>query len=347
MRVEGVLPLSLGAVLVGINALGTYNAWNFEMTGTILVSSLAGIVCYSFRERPIRFGLGAAAILVSGGIHLTAQNQALLTERSFFGVLRVCSVQEGTFHELLHGNTLHGEQYRDEARRREPLTYYDRQGPIGQVFETFSGDAAKPHVAAVGLGTGTLACYAQPGQQWTFYEIVPAVERIARDPRYFTYLHDCDAEVNVVLGDARLSLTQAPDGHFGIIVLDAFSSDAIPVHLITREALQGYLAKLAVEGILAFHISNQHPRLHPVLANLAVDADLECRVQEQRISEADSKAFKCPSDWVLMARRAAGLGPLANDPRWRPLPPEPGARVWTDDYSNVLSVMRFGEFRIK
>lgn len=341
-----VWPLTLAGALLGVTTLATYRSWEFDTTGMILMASLAGIVCYSFRGRPIRFGLGAATILVSGAVQVAAQNQFLMTERSFFGVLRVRSVEEdGRFHQLLHGSTLHGSQSLDEACRREPLTYYHRQGPIGQVFEVFSKEAAKPHVAVIGLGAGTLACYGEPGQHWTFYEIDPAVERIARDTRYFTFLHDCKAKVDVVLGDARLSMAQAPNGHFGIIVLDAFSSDAIPIHLITREAVQGYLEKLADDGVLAFHISNKYLLLHSVVASLAADLGLECRAQGMQINEADSKLGFAPSDWVLLARRAADLGPLANDPRWKPLPSERGTRVWTDDYSNVLRVIRFGEFR--
>lgn len=338
-----VLPLALAGLLVTANALIARNSWSLNTGGLILVSSLAGIACYSFRERPVRFGLGTAAILMNGFIQYSSQDPVLLTERSFFGVLRVRSVKEGHFHQLSHGNTLHGAQCLDKDRRREPLTYYHRQGPIGQVFHVFSGQTTKQRVAAVGLGVGTLACYGESGQQWSFYEIDPAVERIARDKRYFTYLSDSDAEVKVVLGDARRSLAHESDGSFGLIILDAFSSDAIPIHLITREAVRGYLDKLADDGIMAFHISNRHLRLHSVLASVADNLGLECRQQEFRVTDTDLKEFYYPSDWVLMARRTTDFGPLASDTRWRTPSIEPAMRVWTDEYSNILSVLHFGE----
>lgn len=338
---DAVLPLTLAGLLLGVDQGLSRSSWSLDLSGLIVLSSLAGVACYSFRDRPIRFGLGVGAILVGGAFHSDAHNRILLTERSFFGVLRVFGDSDGKYHHLVHGYTIHGAQCLDPERRRDPLTYYHRQGPIGQVFTAFSGEAAKSHVAAVGLGTGTLACYGEAGQHWTFYEIDPAVERLARDPQYFTYLSDCPAQVEVVLGDARLSLTQAPDRQFGIIVLDAFSSDAIPMHLLTREALQGYLSKLADGGLLAFHISSRHLRLHPVLANLAADAQLESLAQEMPVSEAESKDFKSSSNWFVMARHAGDFGKLADDPRWKPVSPEPGMPVWTDDFSNILSVARF------
>ena len=203
------------------------------------------------------------------------------------------------YNLLYHGTTLHGAQSLSPSRRREPLTYYHRTGPLGQVFTTFSRKSSKSRVAIIGLGTGTMACYGEPGQNWTFYEIDPAVERIARDKRYFTFLRDSPAKVEVVLGDARLSLAKAPDHQYDLIVLDAFSSDAIPVHLITREALKLYLSKLADHGILAFHISNRYLNLKPVLGDLARDANLACLVQEDlKLDEAEKKAKKIrPFGW--------------------------------------------------
>src|SRR5439155_6829326 len=151
-----------------------------------------------------------------------------------------------------HGNTVHGRQSVEPDRRREPLTYYHPTGPIGQVFAAFSGAAAKSQVGVVGLGTGSLAAYGASGQQFTYYEIDPAVDRLAHDTRYFTFVHDSPARVEVILGDARLTLADAPPRQYGLLVIDAFSSDAIPLHLLTREALQLYLDKLADDGLLAF-----------------------------------------------------------------------------------------------
>ena len=336
------LPGTLGALVVastlGLQAGGVQPSL-FSLSLTL---GLPVMLCFSFRDWPIRFGLGVGAVMLANGFYPSGQGRVLHAERSFFGVYRIMLDPEEKYHLLLHGSTNHGTQSLDPAWRREPLTYYYRTGPIGQVFAAFTGAAAKSSVAVVGLGTGSLACYGEPGQQWTFYEIDPTVERIARDPRYFTYLRDCSPTIQVVLDDARLSLRQAPDQSYGLIILDAFSSDAIPIHLLTKEAVALYLTKLADDGILAFHISNRYLDLRPVLGDLAQNAGLFCLTQDDgTISEAEIKSGKAISMWVVMARQPADLGTLAQDPRWERQPGRPGATVWTDDFSNILSVFRW------
>jgi spermidine synthase len=196
-------------------------------------------------------------------------------------------------------------------------------------------------VAVVGLGVGSLASYARAGQTWTFYEIDPAIERIARDTRYFTFLRDCADRCRVVLGDARLALNHAASNQFGLIVLDAFSSDAIPVHLLTREALSMYLSKLSQDGILAFHISNRHLRLAPVLARVAASHHLTAIRQRHSTSRDQDAAGQSGSEWMLMAREERHLGPLVADSRWTHEHASPSAPLWTDDFSNVLSVLEW------
>src|SRR5262249_22644801 len=154
--------------------------------------------------------------------------------------------------------TLHGVQSTNSSRSCEPMAYYARGGPIGQLFESFAGPFQKTKMAAIGLGTGSVGAYAQPGQQWTFFEINPAVVRVAEDPKYFTYLRDCVKNYRIVVGDARIEMGHQPDGEFDLMVFDAFTSDAIPIHLLTREALTLYIRKLAPHGVLAFHISNRY-----------------------------------------------------------------------------------------
>ena len=184
-----------------------------------------------------------------------------------------------------------------------------------------------------------MACYAVPGQNWTFYEIDPAVIRIARDERFFTFLRDLSATVRIEAGDARLSLQAAPDRAFDLMVLDAYSSDAIPVHLLTREALQLYLDKLTYGGLLAFHISNRHLDLEPILAELASDASLVALTELQmEILPEEVIAGKKASQWVLMARKALPPGRLSD--AWKPLRNIPGTPVWTDDFSSILRALR-------
>src|SRR5215216_1229154 len=287
-------------------------------------------------NRPIRFGLGIAAILVVSAIATGAEQNVLYEDRSFFGVYTIRGDEESTgYHTLVFGNTNHGGQ--DLEDPTEPLTYYHRTGPIGQLFDALPNEEVKSRVALVGLGTGTMACYNSPGQRWTYYEIDPLIEGIARNPSLFTYLRDCPGETEVVLGDARLSLRDtAADGEYGMIVADAFSSDAIPVHLLTREAIDLYLSKLQSDGVMAIHISNRHLALEPVLGDLARDRGLTCYAQY----DTDTESFpgKFASHWVTMARESADLGSVPDDPRWEPCATGPGAdSVWTDDFSNLLS----------
>jgi hypothetical protein len=193
----------------------------------------------------------------------------------------------------------------------------------------------------IGLGAGAAACYRRPGESWTFYEIDPEVERLAR--RFFTFLADCAPEAPVVIGDGRLALARAPTA-FDLIVIDAFSSDAVPVHLLTREALAGYLDKLDAAGVVLFHLSNRHLDLAPVAAALARDLGLAGRAQffkpAARGPEASAHEI-AQSIWVALARDAAALGPLAADPRWTPLVAKANARPWSDGFSNLAQAIRW------
>jgi hypothetical protein len=270
-----------------------------------------------------------------------SQGQVLHRERSFFGTLSVVRLEPGPYHQLIHGNTIHGQQSLDPNRRREPLTYYYRTGPIGQVFEVYGQRSSRPTVAVVGLGTGSLAAYAQPGERWTFYEIDPSVVRIASNPAYFTYLHDCRASAHeVVLGDARLRLRDARGHGNDLIVLDAFSSDAIPVHLLTREAIELYRSKLAPDGMMAFHISNRYLDLAAALGALARDEGLVCRVrQDIRVNSDEQRLGKSASTWAILANRETDLGSLATDPAWISPKVRRNEAAWTDDFSSIFEHM--------
>jgi len=232
---------------------------------------------------------------------------------------------------------VHGAQHVDPAARREPLTYFHRAGPLGQIFAALA-DRPLRTVGAVGLGVGTVACYRRPGERWTFFEIDPLVEQIARDKRYFHYLEDCAPAAEVVLGDARRSLQTA--GPYDLLILDAFSSDAIPVHLLTREAFALYRARLAPGGVIALHISNRNLDLAPVVAALLADAGLVGRIQTQAPPLAAQRAYRNAAAWVAIARSEADLGALAEDPRWQPLPAG-AAQPWTDDFSNLIGALRW------
>ncbi|HEX2091128.1 MAG TPA: fused MFS/spermidine synthase [Longimicrobiaceae bacterium] len=334
---DWLLPLGFLAVLVPItrSSVFTAPAIDLKFAGT---AALVAVVCVWFARSPVRLALGVGAVLLLGVLNDQRGGRVLLAERTFFGRYTVREVEDaGRFHSLVHGTTLHGAQSLDPAERREPLTYYRRGGPLGQVFASLPRRPER-RVAVVGLGTGTSAAYGAPGERWTYFEIDPAVVRIARDPRLFTYLADSPSGIRVVLGDARLSLAEVPDRSYDLILLDAFSSDAIPIHLITREALGLYLAKLAPGGVLVFHLSNRYLELEPVLGALARERGLVARVGS---ADAADSRYGSASTWAVLARREEDLGTLLQDPRWVPLPVWPGLRPWTDDFSNLLGVLRF------
>lgn len=309
-----------------------------------LIMIVAAVAAFSTRDRPLRFALVLTAILIVGEARRSHDQNGrivLRAERSFFGVYRVLD-EEGK-RLLIHGTTVHGAQSRDATHTLEPLSYYHRVGPIGDVFGyTPAGLQSSRRVAIVGLGTGSLACYGHPNELWTFYEIDPLVARIASNPRLFTFVRDCPPAVKVVLGDARLTLSSTSSASYDVLVLDAFSSDAIPVHLLTREALQRYLSILAPNGIIAIHISNLHMDLEPVVAALARDSRLSGRIRRDLVvGSSDAATGRSPSIWTVLARTDADLGPLDTLSTWGALQSRSNVAVWTDDFSNVIRVLKW------
>jgi hypothetical protein len=298
--------------------------------------AVPAVLAFTQSGAPVRFAAIVATMLVAGSLAANAPGQTIYRSRTFFGIYRVTA--DAVDHSLFHGTTEHGMQAIDAARQHEALTYYHRDGPIGQVFAELPAAATGRDVAVVGLGIGSLASYRVPGQQWTFYEIDPEVERIARTAAFFTHLQACGDGCRVVLGDARLSLARAPEHEYGLIVLDAFSSDAIPVHLLTSEALTLYLSRLARGGALAFHISNRHMALGPVLARVALGHGLAVRMERHAVDQAVTPE-RFSSEWMVMARHEGDLGSLIADARWTPPSISPSTPLWTDDFSNILSVL--------
>jgi spermidine synthase len=219
-----------------------------------------------------------------------------------------------------------------------PLTYFHAGSATVQTIAAARARAGRPiRVAIVGLGTGTLACYAEPGEEWTYYEIDPAVVAIARDPTLFTFLPACAPDMPIVMGDARLTLGDAPDGHYDVILLDAFASDTMPVHLMTKEAMALYLRKLAPEGIVAMHVSSRYMELVSVVAGIAGANGLIARLNPPEA--VDLEAYLYSTAVVAAARKDEDFGPLVSERYWIRIQPDPRQRVWTDDYSNVIGAM--------
>jgi hypothetical protein len=334
------LPLGLGVLTVGLIVGLERAGMGPEAIGPAV--GLVTLLCLTFWRRPVRFALGLAALLLGGSVYRGEEGRLLFAERSFFGVSRVTQSPGGDYHMLMHGTTLHGMQSLVPARRREPLTYYHAEGPLGRFLTAADPAAPRRAVAVVGLGTGSLACFGTPDQRWTFYEIDPTVLRIAGDTRFFTFLRDCPPKIFVVLGDARLTLAHAPDAAYDLIILDAYSSDSPPVHLITLDAVRLYLSKLAPGGVLFFNVSNRHLVLEPVLAAIARAAGLVARSRDEaHVTAGERRLGKTESQWVAMARRAEDLGPLQHDPLWTPAA-APGMAPWTDDFASLLTALRWG-----
>jgi hypothetical protein len=358
------------------------------------------VLCFTFVQRPIRFGLGVGVILLAATLCASGEEKVIFQTRSFFGIIRV--ELDYPFVRLMHGTTLHGMQYLDvpdfQYDRDEPITYYMRDGPVGDLFAAFNpsvralGASAgplattirlpgvRPNLGVIGLGTGTVACYAEAGQHLTYYEIDPAIRDISFvENAYFTYVPDARHRhvivEDLVMGDARLTLQRqqlSEEEKYGILVIDAFSSDAIPIHLLNRNAMRVFLDKLSANGVIAFHVSNRHLDLLPVVANIA---EAEGIVGLYLMDHADEPTIADPrtdSTWVVLARkpedverlndmawqrstgvsgwgkvqpllRSVGVPAPALEPRWRDLSEQrdPRVGVWTDDYSNLLSVFRW------
>jgi hypothetical protein len=270
------------------------------------------------------------------GVSVWGGGTAIYSDRTFFGVYRVTGGDSE--HSLVHGTTVHGRQHLNGPRETIATTYYHRTGPIGQVFTARSEQIER--VAVVGLGVGTLATYGQPGQEFTFFEIDPAMVDIARDPALFTFLGRSEADVNVVVADGRLGLAAA-GGSYDLLIMDAFASDAIPVHLLTQEAIAGYAERLARGGLIAIHISNRFLDLEPVIARVAASLDMVMLVQnDTRISDQDLAEGKSMSRWAVIAAGQADLAPFDRDNRWHTPNVDLDDRPWTDDFSDILASLR-------
>jgi spermidine synthase len=265
--------------------------------------------------------------------------------RSFFGVHKVMESDAGQFRILKHGTIEHGAQRirdvngRPLTGRPTPLTYYHDLSPMVQGLNAAREKRGGPiDVAVVGLGTGTLACQMKPGDQLTYYEIDPSVVRIAKDTKRFTFLSECAPDAKIVIGDARLTLADARDGQYDILIVDAFSSDAIPTHLLTREAMAIYKDKIRPDGLILMHISNKHMTLAPVVAGVAEANNLVSRANDSDEGyDDDNHIFG--SLVVAVARSDEDFGPLAKSDRWVEQEADEDEWVWTDDYSNVIGAI--------
>ena len=307
---------------------------------------LAGLT-YSVRHSPLGLGLLTAVILIfTLGLHGLASN-TLYQQRTFFGVLSVRDTviadenqQPEKVRELYHGTTKHGAERLTGANITTPLTYYSRPGPIGQLFAEFDRENTNWNIGAVGLGAGALACYAKEQQHWKFYEIDPLVIEVAQNPAWFHYLERCGKNAAMVIGDARLSLAKEADHSFDLLIMDAFSSDAVPTHLLTREAMQLYFSKLKDDGLLAFHITNRHLALKNVLADHIENLHLAGLLQE--FKPENEVPLVVATDWMVIAKQPQRLERLRQSRlgHWQKPPLTFGLKPWTDDFTHIIGIWK-------
>jgi hypothetical protein len=298
-----------------------------------------GLVLLALRDRPASYALVAAVALI-GLAGLSFQGQVLVTERSFYGIHQVVATPDGGYLLLAHGGTRHGAERVGETGAPEPLAYYHDRSGFASAIAAIRGRPGGGAVGVVGLGTGALACYRRPGERWTFFEIDPAVLAIATDGRFFQFVPRCAPDVRIVLGDGRLSLGREPPGSLDLLVIDAFSDDAVPVHLVTREALGLFVSRLTPDGLLLLHISSRSADLVPPIAAAGRDLGLSMALREPPPEPALEAVHKYPARLVALSRSPAVLAALqAADGDWHPLAAPSGALAWTDSYADVLGAM--------
>ena len=328
----------LGVIGVLVLYLVQMNGWTvsaaMENSGTALgMLALITALVLMTRAQPVSTVLVVLGVITIG---LSAmQSDTLLRDRSFFGTHMV--YDQAPLRVYANGTTLHGSQTLDDltAERPSPRSYYHRNAPMAQVLTSDAGQAAHS-IGIVGLGVGALACYRKPGQDWHFYEIDKKVDDIARNPALFTYMSACAGDAPTHMGDARMVLDQQDGMTFDVLIIDAYSSDSVPVHLTTIEAIELYLDRLAPGGVLLFHISNRYYAIDRPLGRAAEHLGLSAAVQHYKgnlsVDPGDS-----PSVVAMMARTPDDLARFA-DTRWTGLGTD-GGRVWTDDYANLLEIL--------
>lgn len=313
------------------------------MIGSIIVSLLA-LVCLGRRWS---FAAALAALMLSyGGWSIIAASAEDNRTRSYFGIYEVSQRYDGSARVLTHGTTLHGIQNLETGLETMPTSYYARRSGVGLALLNANALYGRPaRVGVVGLGSGTLSCYAESGQAWTFFEIDPAMVHVARDR--FTFLSECAPQVRIVLGDARLSLGRQPANSLDLLAVDAFSSDAVPMHLLTREALRVYGRVVQRDGLVLFHISNRYLDLKPVVAGIARDEGWSSAMLEYIPSEEEEIMNATVSVWIALSRNPATIDRLVqmsgeDSINWTVLETRPGFEGWTDDHASILQIVNYG-----
>lgn len=332
--------LMLGSMIVALYLAARIVHWQGhadQLASVIPVYGIPAAICFMLRRRTLPFAAGVLVLVVGFGWFTDrAAGTLLLAERNFFGVIRV--VDEGDHRVLVHGTTIHGVQRARPQPSQQPLAYFHRAGPIGDVFEVLAARGNALRIAIAGLGVGTIAAYGQPSWSMRFLELDPAMARVARDPDLFTYLARSRAQVEVTLGDARLLLAADPTT-YDLLILDAFGSDSVPFHLLSTEAIALYLTRLEPHGWLVFNVTNRYLDLAPTLHRNARELGLACLARQGAVTAEQAAEFLFGAHFVAMARQPIDLAGLAARDGWR-VPPLTTGHPLSDDHSSVLRLLR-------
>ncbi len=339
--------LAVAAIAVIVPAYGTGRLYDwFDANRVLLIGDFAVLSAFA----ALFLGLGRWKLFSTVALALAliriypSDDGRVETVRSFFGVHKIVVTPSGKYHVLMHGTTIHGAEkvQNDDGTpltgRPEPISYYYKDGGIGQGITAIRERKGAPiRVAVIGLGSGSLTCASQPGETWRFFEIDRSMVDTARDPKYFTFVQSCEPDLQPVMGDARLTFAKEPDGVYDLIIVDAYSSDAIPIHLATEEAMAIYKSKLAPQGAVLMHVSNRNLELASVVVGIADANDLKSWVYSEDSGRDGEYIFATSA--VISARAEADVGKIASSDVWTLTEPEDDQRVWTDDYSNVLGAV--------
>jgi hypothetical protein len=335
-----ILPAALGFLVIGASKLLQWASVDMttDLKTTIAVDAVIILIAYLFRHRSLRFGLAVAVLVLTYRSllpQLYGSSDFIYTARDFFGVKGIKFDPATNSRRLLHGDTLHGVESLDPELVGQPMSYYHETGPVGDVMKMLS-ERGDQRIGVVGLGTGSMAGWTSPHRHITFFDVDLQVYNIANN--FFTFLRRCAENCDVQIGDGRLLIEKANDGEFDLLMLDAFNSDSIPAHLVSREAVRMYLTKLKPNGLLMFHVSNRYMNVEGLVSAVVIDAGLEALV---RYDDEQQTELKARSHYVVAARDAEALGSLEENANWLKVIKPADIDPWTDDYSNMLKILRW------
>jgi spermidine synthase len=339
-------PVFLGALTVGLLLAGWFTDTLLAQF-PILPAITAALALMGLRLYPLGYAVfGAAFLVLSSPVMSLIKNPPLMVERNYFGVMRVIDQPALDLRQLYHGTTLHGAQSTRDDYKTLPITYYHPTGGAGDIFRVLDDRRAGPQrIAVIGLGTGAMACYWRADRHFDFYEIDPDIAAIAQNPTLFSYLQDCGSPYDIIIGDGRLEIAKAAEGKYDAIIIDAFSSDNIPIHLLTLEAMRIYMHKVKADGMIAFHLSNRYMNLEPQIAALSMETRVPAilRLAPSHPIHEGTTTRSATSFYAVMTSNPDILLNLQSRDRWTPAQRSPHFRLWTDDYANILSA--FGTHR--